>query len=118
ESMLHVTASGWADFGSGFGVVMRWQDGADYCQYDASYYDGITFWARGTGTPARVGFTSPDVIPVEEGGNCEPRESCYDNHGIELVLTEDWRQYKFKFESLVQEGWGVAAGPLKSTELF
>jgi endoglucanase len=74
--------------------------------YDASKYGGMSFWAkRGAGTTPKVRFKMPDAATDPDGGICS---ACYNDFGIDLALTEDWKHYIVPFNALKQErGWGA-----------
>lgn len=73
--------------------------------YDASRYQGIAFWAKkGAGSAPKVRFKVPDGNTDEEGGVCK---ECFNDFGVDLNLTDDWKQYVVPFRSMKQmEGWG------------
>lgn len=74
-------------------------------QYDASKYQGITFWAKkGPGSVAKVRLKVPDVNTVPEGKVCK---ECYNDFGMELTLNDEWTQYTIPFRAMKQEkDWG------------
>jgi hypothetical protein len=114
--VLHITGSGLAEY-SGIGAGLRWtESGDEFCYYDASYYEGITFWARGN-SPIRVAFQTPAVRPVAEGGTCATT-SCYDAHGYNVSLSSVWTRYRIAFDAISQAGWGTNVGPFHPEELF
>lgn len=79
-------------------------------QYDASRYGGISFWAkRGPGTP-HVRLKVPDVNTDPDGKVCS---ECFNDFGVDLVLTEQWQQFTIPFKAMKQmKGWG---NPIKSS---
>lgn len=79
-------------------------------QYDASAYQGITFWGKkGAGSTGKVRLKVPDVNTDPDGGVCS---ECFNDFGMDLVFTDQWRQYIIPFRSMKQmKGWG---NPLKS----
>ena len=69
--------------------------------YDASKYDGVTFWAKG---PGRVRFEIPDAHTAPEGGICK---DCYNDFGVVLALESVWHKYTIRFDWLEQRpNWG------------
>jgi hypothetical protein len=79
--------------------------------YDASKYDGITFWAkmdRGTSSGLRIAFPDKDTQP--DGGLCDVSSSgptmCYDHYGSRISLSTTWSKYSVSFSSLTHGGWG------------
>ena len=96
---------------SGWGFVTGFllnQDHA-FCTYDASYYDGIYFWAKSSSASVAIRFTpeTPKTIPIENGGDgsCEARGDCWFSHGIDLVFDTSWRLYAFSWAELAQPGF-------------
>jgi endoglucanase len=81
--------------------------------YDASNYDGISFWAKG---PGRVRLEIPDAYTTPEGRHCK---DCYNDFGIELALAADWQRYTIKFDWLSQrQGWGDPRPEVAKEALF
>ena len=79
--------------------------------YNASKYDGISFWAKidsGTSSGLRVAFPDKDTQP--DGGLCQPGVTgptmCWDHYGMRITLTTTWTKYTVPFASLSQDGWG------------
>jgi hypothetical protein len=78
--------------------------------YDASAFDGISFWAKidsGTSTGLRVDFPDKDTMP--DGALCSETDSsnlCWNHYGKRLNLTTTWTKYSVDFSSLTQDGWG------------
>jgi hypothetical protein len=73
---------------------------------DSSAYDGITFWARGSGQ-IRAAVTIPATTDVMFGGTCN--RVCGDSYGLVVDLTDDWKQYDIPWSALDQAGWGTPA---------
>jgi len=81
--------------------------------YDASKYQGVSFWAKG---PGRVRFKTPDVNTTPEGDRCD---DCYNDFGVDLVLQDKWLRYTVPFERLSQQpGWGDPAPEVAKDMLF
>lgn len=79
-------------------------------QYDASAYQGISFWAKKTNGSGNMRLKVPDVNTDPDGGVCS---ECFNDFGADITLTEQWTQYFFPFSRLKQgKGWG---NPLKSS---
>lgn len=117
SGVLHVTGPGSFEY-SGVGMGFRWTEtGTEYCYYDASYYDGVSFWARGNAS-LRFAIQNPSVRPVASGGGCPADATCYDAHGYDFTLTETWTQYQIAFSALEQQGWGTPVGPFLPNEAF
>lgn len=108
------SAYDWAGIGAGLRWSAPdeddiWQD----CLYDASVYEGVRFWARGNGESVRFSISVPGVIPVEEGGTCDG--GCWNNHGVDLVIGEEWQEYFLGFDEMLQNSGDL--GPLDPREL-
>lgn len=128
---LHVRGQGFDSWGSGFVASLATSSGGEGCLFDASAYDGLTFWAKGEiGEDLGVGGAAydagqllllvieKDVVPLSQGGNCEAAEgACWDSHRTRLTLDSCWRRYAVPFSELAQGGFGLAAGPLDLEEL-
>lgn len=73
--------------------------------YDASAYDGITFFARRSAdSSATIRLKVPDTSTTPEGGVCS---ECFNDFGADVEIEEHWQQYVYPFESLSQmSGWG------------
>ena len=57
---------------------------------DSSAYDGITFFAKGSGQ-IRVAVTVPATTDAMFGGTCAT--NCGDSFGFVVDLTADWKRY-------------------------
>lgn len=100
---------GFLSWGAGMGVKLNNDFGGD-CPYDASTYDGITFFARGT-VSARVSITTRATHPIAQGGTCDPgMGQCSDHFGVSLALGDEWQEYTIEWADLIQQGWGIPAG--------
>lgn len=78
-------------------------------QYDASAYKGVSFWAKKQGGTGNVRLKVPDVNTEPDGKVCS---ECFNDFGMDLVLTEQWQQYVIPFDAMKQmKGWG---NPIKS----
>ena len=94
---------------AGIGLSLAEPRGA----YDASRYDGVSFWAKG---PAHVRLEIPDGYTAPEGRKCK---DCYNDFGIELALAAGWQRYTVKFEWLSQrQGWGDPRPEITREELY
>ena len=88
-----------------FGALgMNFQD--PKAAYDASKYDGITFFAkRGPNSTGKVRLKVPDANTDPEGGVCS---ECFNDFGSDLNLTEQWQRFVIPFRDMKQmEGWGA-----------
>jgi len=83
-------------------------------------YSGIQFDAKvGASSPASIRFKIPDISSDPAGGYCSAK--CYDDYGMDMVLTTDWVTYTLPFSSLTQVGFGdplaTAFTPSQTTAL-
>ena len=78
--------------------------------YDASRYQGISFWARvGAGSATAVRLKVPDVQTDPEGHTCK---ECFNDFGVDFQATETWTHYVVSFADLKQgAGWGDPRPP-------
>jgi endoglucanase len=81
----------WA--GVGLGIA----DDKGSCAFDASKYKGVSFMAKG---PAKVRVRVPDVNNAPEGNVCK---KCYNDFGVDIDLTAEWKEYTIPFESMTQQ---------------
>jgi len=108
---IHVTGSA-PDDGSSYaslGVMMLRYGLA----YDASMYDGIAFYARGTVSGRLfVGAMQPNDEPSK--GSCIDGVTCYNRPGMALNVTTTWQRFVLPFaqlKSAVQGGMTVPLTP-------
>jgi hypothetical protein len=95
---VHVSWQGFTSWGAGFGVAFT--DGSTF--YDASAYDGITFFARiESGSETRV-----DLI-LQEQRSLEPACTVCGHHPIyALTLSTSWQRYYLPFALFQGDGGG------------
>lgn len=105
---LHTSGSGFSEWGAGIQLDFKNSgSGASSREpFDASHYAGISFYAKGSGSP-RVELATPATTDSAGGGSCT--ESCFDTHGKSITLGADWALFTIPFDDLVQEGWGAEA---------
>lgn len=74
--------------------------------YDASKYNGISFWAKkGPDSFGQVRFKVPDVATHEAGGVCR---DCSNDFGVELMLGEAWQHFVVTWRRMKQlPDWGA-----------
>ena len=93
--------------------------------YDASKYDGISFWAKidsGSSAGLRVAFPDKDTQP--DGGLCQASggaNQCYDHYGYRIPapgLTTQWAKYTVSFNSLTTDGWGRAGAGFDRSTIY
>ena len=120
---LHITGSGFLDWGSQVEVTMHY--GANDAgisgelPYDAAArgYQGVHFFARvGDTSTTMVRFAVADEYARPEAGICDINGSagtgCYDTFGTMLsaALTTDWREFRIPWTGLAQQNFGVQGG--------
>jgi len=126
---LHVTGSGFLDWGADVSVTFNWgatDAGADGARaWNGSAYQGLTFWARlGATSGSSVRFALADQYERPEGGFCTVDGSgpgCWDTFGVDLpYLDTTWRKYKIYFSDLTQRGFGYTSpkGKLDTSALY
>lgn len=100
----HMTGNGAAAYaGMGFNVNAL----TTAMTYDASAYQGVTFWARigGDAGAASVQFNVPDRNTSTPGGVCT---GCGDYFSTPaLTITPAWHQFVVYFNQLGEQGFGV-----------
>jgi hypothetical protein len=127
---LHTSGGDFTVWGSGNAFDFSWNDDGG-CIYDASIYDGITFWARGEVTTVdsssldskdvdsiKVQLMELDILPTAEGGRCDGEHGqCYDSHRTRIQVGSCWQRYSIAFADLAQDGWGQSGGELNLDQL-
>lgn len=78
--------------------------------YDASRYEGITFYARrGAAATAQARVKLPDGNTDPEGQVCS---DCYNDYGVTLVVGEQWQRFVLPFRDMKQApNWGAPRRP-------
>jgi len=100
--------NGFTGWGAGIGFDLT---SINRCEYDASLYKGLAFWAKGNVT-IRSRVAVKQTTPLSQGGGCDamPQEDCNNAHGVDVALNSSWTLYKIPFSDMKQEdGWGVEA---------
>ena len=69
--------------------------------YDASKYQGVSFWAKG---PGKVRFKTPDINTIPEGDRCK---DCYNDFGVDLYLTAEYKLTDSAFRLPAEDHVGV-----------
>lgn len=73
--------------------------------YDASRYEGVSFFARSAAGPASLRLKVPDASTDPDGGVCS---ECFNDFGETVQVDEHWRQYIVPFATMAQlPGWGA-----------
>ncbi|HVY31098.1 MAG TPA: hypothetical protein VHB79_31295 [Polyangiaceae bacterium] len=103
----HVRASGFTTWGAALVSNISYKQTLR-CPYNASAFQGLSFVARGGGR-VRVQVIMPGVTDKEYGGTCDPDKGqvCYDNHGVEIDLTPEFKTYELSWSSFQQRGYGT-----------
>jgi len=110
-SALHLTATGFADWGAGVGADMVNQMGKK-AAYDVSAYSAIRFYAKiASGSTSTVKVLFPNVYSDADGGKCvdtDTTKRCGD-HLFKSVsgLKTAWDLYEVKFSEVAQQGFGL-----------
>lgn len=100
-------------WGAGLGVDLAF-DGVTYGLYDASAYDGITFWVRGDrGHSFEVRMSDEATTLVDFGGTCE-NEPCVENTR-DVAYDAEWTEVWVPFDSL--QNFGQPLDPSRLTNL-
>jgi hypothetical protein len=121
---LHVTGSGFLDWGSQIGVALHAGQNATSGTYEEQPYDaaargyqGISFFARvGETSTITVRFAVSDQYARPEAGLCAINgttgNSCYDTFGVPLdhELTTEWKEFRVPWTGLSQRSFGLPGG--------
>jgi hypothetical protein len=109
ERAMRTYGQGFLSQPGGYSLIgLSVRSGAPACDQaiDASNYQGVEFWARGSGT-VRFFIGTVATNPVVDAGTCPG--NCYDAHGSAVILSDDWQVFRVSFAELTQEGWGYPA---------
>ncbi|MEI9950468.1 MAG: hypothetical protein WDO74_16160 [Pseudomonadota bacterium] len=119
---LHLTASGFKDWGAGVGADMV-NVSAKKAPYDVSAYRGIRFYAKiASGTTATVKVLLPNIYSDADGGKCDDTVStkrCGD-HLFKSVsgLKTTWDVYEVKFSDFTQQPFGLPQPAFDPTGVY
>jgi hypothetical protein len=97
-----LSGQGFQSYGGGMGIRIL-------CT-DASFFQGIAFWAKGTsGSDNKISLqvAIPQSQAVADGGDCTA--SCYDHPLKQVQLGANWQRYQIAFSDLAQSGFGAPA---------
>jgi endoglucanase len=84
--------------------------------YDASRYGGIAFWAKkNPGSTDKVRLKVPDVQTDPDGKQCK---QCFNDHGLDLPLFDQWTLYTVPFRIMKQEDWGPKDNGIDASGLY
>ena len=106
---MHTFGSGFDTLAGGYsGIGVAFRSGAPDClsTLDATGYDGVEFWVRGSGV-VRFVVATVATTPSSNFGECQ--SGCYDSHGELVSLTPTFSLVRVPFVKLAQEGWGTPA---------
>lgn len=118
QRALHVTASGFREWGAGVGVTLGELAAAQApCEFDGSAYSGVRFRAKGHGAMRFAVATVPSM-PIADGGSCRGGPACYDFPGANVSLKPEWETFEFAFCNLTPVGWGEASARVDPHRLF
>ena len=110
-SALHLSATGFADWGVGVGADLVNQM-AKKVAYDVSAYKSVRFYAKiASGSSATVKVLFPNSFSDADGGKCtdaDTKKRCGD-HLFKSVagLKTTWDVYEVKFADLTQQAFGL-----------
>jgi len=110
-SALHLTATGFADWGAGVGADMVNQMGKK-APYDVSAYSAVRFYAKiASGSTSTVKVLFPNVYSDADGGKCvdtDTTKRCGDHLFKSIAgLKTAWDLYEVKFSDVAQQGFGL-----------
>ena len=122
---LQMTASGFTDWGAGFGADFV-NMAATKVPYDVSAYKGIRFYAKiGSGAQSALKLLIPTVYSDPKGGKCDPSATakvgtqCNDHPYCAInSVTTSWAVYECDFSALVQQSFGLPQLPLDPTSVY
>lgn len=110
SAAMHMSGSGFTDWGANMGLTLYLPPGAGACPYDVSPHRGVRFWIKSMLPDSTVRFVIPTVethAPAQ-GGTC-PR-NCGDHFGVEISpVPTVWTPFEVEFAKLSQAGVGTAA---------
>jgi len=120
EYAMRVTGQGFDDWGSVLGLSFAYSSSGTVA-YDASFRQGIRFWARVGDTSTRtIQFNLGDFHSSPDGGYCaeEGEPSCF-NYGVVLSqIDTSWKQYVVPFGALVHATDDNPNEPLDPSTLY
>jgi hypothetical protein len=80
--------------------------------YNASAYQGFTFWARSLGSTnvtVRFNVLDRNTAPPASGGTCDGG-ACNGYYGANLTIGTDWQQYIIYFSQLARPVFSIPDG--------
>lgn len=116
EGAVHVTGSGFSDWGVGLTVDLNNPSGQRQ-PADLSAYRGLKIKARGTGS-VEIELVTPATTGVDEaGGACTAAEGCFGHYAASLVLSAEYSEQVIQFSQLRQPEWALSV-PLDLTKVL
>ena len=106
---MHTTGSGYQFGGVGFDLnnATPTPEAIQSMAYNASAFNGVTFWAKGSGT-LRVEFAMRSFVPRDRGGTCPDGGSCWNVYGANTpTLTGTWTQITIPWAGMQREQGGT-----------
>ena len=109
----HITAnSGFTIYGAGMGFSLNASPTTPH-PYDASAYQGFTFWARALGDAAttivRFNVLDKNTTLVSGGGVCDGG-TCNAYYGFTLTLTNAWQSFTVSYADLERPSYALPDG--------
>jgi hypothetical protein len=120
----YTKGSGFVTYGAFMNVSMRsWPDYATTPTYDASTYQGLSFWAKvgaSSTTTVRVRFISADTDP--RGGKCKTTgptdQLCFNHYYLDVPVTTSWKLYTIRFADFVQPNNGAIFPTINLSQMY
>lgn len=80
--------------------------------YDASVFDGISFWIKGNSSgkndTIKVSLPTPPTTEKQSGGSCPNGDAgCYNHFAALITLAPTWTHYALKWSQFTQANWGA-----------
>jgi hypothetical protein len=111
QRAVHTSGDGYTYAGVGFDLNNpdSAPESAKSQPFDASTWDGIAFWAKGTGK-VRLEVPTRSFVPSDRGGNCS--SDCWNVYGHRLPspLSAEWQEHRVAFSVLEREMGGMSPG--------
>jgi hypothetical protein len=104
--------SGFTNYGAGMGFNLNVDAGSPHV-YDATAYQGFTFWARAAGdassTVVLFNVLDRNTAMPPSGGICDGG-ACNGSFGSTLVLTDAWQLFTVHYTDLRRPVWAISDG--------
>jgi hypothetical protein len=122
---VHLTASGFTDWGAGVGADLV-NVAAKKVAYDVSAYKGVHFYAKiGTGASAGLKLLVTTTYSDPSGGICTdampytvPSKRCSDHLYFPKTIKTTWATYDVLFADLIQQGFGLPQAKLDPKSVY